>query len=48
MKTDKQKFFLTLFLALLLLLAVIFAYAWYVNKETIKEKPVAVCGKQST
>jgi flagellar basal body-associated protein FliL len=46
MKTEKQKFLLTLFLAFLLLLAVFFAYVWFVKKGTEKKKAtVAVCGQ---
>jgi len=49
MKSEKNKFFLALILALLLLLGVYFAYARYAQKvEREKKKPVAVCGKTKT
>jgi hypothetical protein len=46
MKNEKRKFFLMLFFAFLLLVAVFFAHAWYTKKGTEKKKAtVAVCGK---
>jgi flagellar biogenesis protein FliO len=46
MTTEGKKFFMALFFALLLLIAVFFVYAWYCMKVQPKEKkPVPVCGR---